>query len=341
VVASNSDGSPSFDSPGNADFQNDTIANCQIMNNGTGGVIISGGDRRTLKPGNNLVYNCEFFGNSRRNETYSPSVKLFGVGNTVRECYFHDQRHQSIGYQGNNFIIERNLFARDCQDSDDMGVIYTGRDPSARGTIIRRNFFTDILPPNHDTKMCAIYVDDGSGGITIEQNIFCRAGNPGPDELFGSVFFNGGHDNVVDENVFIECLQAVGDKAWPDERWTKFLAGSLMQQRLTKDVDIASAVYLNEYPELADYFANRRPRLNTIRGNVLYDTQLTTIGEYSLKANRLLPATGIRSVSGWTLALVAAQFGTVSLVENILSEPIGLNRGEFDHWHPAGPEGKD
>ena len=93
-------------------------------------------------------------------------------------------------------MIERNLFARDCQEADDMGVLYTGRDPSARGTIIRRNFFTDILPPNRDTKMCAIYVDDGSGGMTIAQNVFCRAGNPGPSELFGTVFFHGGHDNV-------------------------------------------------------------------------------------------------------------------------------------------------
>jgi hypothetical protein len=222
-----------------------------------------------------------------------------------------------------------------------MGVIYTGRDPSARGTIIRHNFFSDILPPNNDAKMCAIYVDDGCGGITIAQNIFCRAGNPGMDELFGAVFFNGGHDNIVDANVFIECLQAVGAKAWPDKRWTNYLSEPLILQRLTEDVNITSAPYLKAYPELADYFANRRPRLNSIRGNLLYGTQLTTVGDYSLKANRVLPVTKAMSISSWTPASVVAHFSKVPLVQTILSNAIGVNQREFDRWHPAGPEGKD
>jgi hypothetical protein len=186
--------------------------------------------------------------------------------------------------------------------------------------------------------MCAIYVDDGSGGITISQNIFCRAGNPGPSDLFGTVFFNGGHDNVVTDNVFIDCPQAVGAKAWPDDRWRQFLAGPLMQQRLTKDVNIASAIYLKAYPELADYFANRRPRLNVIRGNALFNTQLTTTGDYSLKANYFLADSAMGPVSSWTLSLVAGRFKTSPLVESIFAQSIGLNHGNGEHWQVAGPD---
>ena len=60
AFASHSDGSPAAEFTEKADFQNNTIANCQIANNGTGGLIISGGDRRTLAPGNDLVTTANF-----------------------------------------------------------------------------------------------------------------------------------------------------------------------------------------------------------------------------------------------------------------------------------------
>ena len=72
-----------------------------------------------------------------------------------------------------------------------------------------------------------------------------------------------------------------------------------------------------------------------------YNSRLTAVGDCSLEANRLLPAAGTQSDASWTPATVAAQFGSVPLVGKILSEPFGLNRQEYDHWHPGGPEGKD
>jgi len=337
----NPDGSPLAAHPDSTKFHDNSVLNCVVGNNGTGGVFVAGGDRKILLSGQNSVRNCEFFGNSRRNETYAPSVTLLGVGSRISQCYFHDQRHESIHYQGNNFLIERNLFARDCQDADDMGVLYTGRDPSARGTLIKRNFFTDILPPTPQTKMCAIYMDDGSGGITVEQNIFARCCNPGVKGKFGAIFLNGGHDNLVKENLFIECPMAIGHNSWNDKRWAKFLSSEMMQQRLGKEVNISSSVYLKTYPELADYYTNHRARLNTVQGNLLYDTPLTMIGDYSLSDNRVLPLDGSRNEGSWTLPAVASKFSKEPLVQEILSQPIGLDRKEFDRWHPDGPQGKD
>lgn len=44
----------------NAGF-NHTISNCKIYNTGAGGILLSGGNRKKLIPGNNKVYNCEIY----------------------------------------------------------------------------------------------------------------------------------------------------------------------------------------------------------------------------------------------------------------------------------------
>jgi hypothetical protein len=63
---------------------------------GSGGMVLSGGKRKTLEPGNNIVKNCEIFKYNRRNKTYCAGIKIYGVGNKVRHCYIHDAPHQAI-----------------------------------------------------------------------------------------------------------------------------------------------------------------------------------------------------------------------------------------------------
>jgi len=219
VTKYNADGSPAGEDTSPGDFRNILISNCKIYNTGTGGVVISGGDRKTLSAGNNRVVNCEFYQNDRVNNTYSPSIKLSGVGHIIKNCHIHDQIHQAIAFSGNDHLIEYNKFERICTDADDMGAIYTGRNPSARGTTIRYNYFGDILPKNPETSICGVYIDDGSGGISISNKIFHRVGNPGHFKNFAAVFFHGGHDNKVVNNIFAQCKAAVGNSPWDENHW--------------------------------------------------------------------------------------------------------------------------
>jgi len=292
VKTYNLDGSPSLNQADPGDFRNITIQNCLVFNTGTGGFCVDGGGRKNLISGNNLVYNCEFYGTDRINHTYSPAVSLSGVGNTVRNCYFHDLRHQAISFMGNNHIIEYCRFDHVCTDADDSGAVYTGRDPSSRGTEIRYNYFSNIEPENKESSMCGIYFDDGSGGMIIRNNFFYKVGNPGHFMSFGAIHLHGGHDNIVKDNIFMDCKVAVGHTAWTDQRWSDNLKSPLMQKRLRADVDILSDIYQKRYPELKNYFTQPGRRLNTVEDNLLIRTTIAVSGDYMLRHNIPLEETG-------------------------------------------------
>lgn len=74
--------------------KNHVIENCLIYNTGAGGIILDGGDRKTLVPGNNEVLGCHFHHFNRWNKTYCPAVALKGVRNRVVNNYIHDAPHQ-------------------------------------------------------------------------------------------------------------------------------------------------------------------------------------------------------------------------------------------------------
>ncbi len=279
------DGSPDLEESVEGNSTNITISNCLIHSTGTGGFRMAGGDRKNLIPGNNLVYNCQFFETDRINHTYSPSISLQGVGNIIRNCYFHDLRHQAISFMGNDHIIEYSRFDNVCTDADDSGAIYTGRDPSSRGTQIRYNYFSNIEPENKESSMAGIYFDDGSGGMMVKNNFFYKVGNPGHYRNFSAVFFHGGHDNIVDNNIFFKCEVAIGQTAWNDDRWKAFLVSPLMKERLRETVDITSRVYQDRYPELKDFFTNIGRRLNKVERNILLQSQLASSGDYFLRGN--------------------------------------------------------
>ncbi|MDR1609987.1 MAG: right-handed parallel beta-helix repeat-containing protein [Candidatus Symbiothrix sp.] len=285
------DGSPRMDPEITGDFRNIVISNCRIRNTGTGGIIVNGGNRKSLTPGNNLIHNCEFTKNDRINNTYSPSIKLMGIGNIVRNCNFYDLHHQAISFMGNDHLIEYCRFDDVCKNADDMGAVYTGRDPSSRGTVIQYNYFSNILPKNDLVSICGVYIDDGSGGIIIRNNLFHKVGNPGHYGNFAAVFFHGGHDNEIIDNIFFDCKVAIGHGAWNDKRWSDFLSSPIMNSRLKDEVDILSPLYQEKYPALTGYFTDFGRRLNYVRNNLFIRSESLRFGDFLLRSNGLFKTT--------------------------------------------------
>jgi len=72
---------------------NNGVTGCTIYNTGEGGVILGGGDRKTLTRGNNFVENCLIHNTMRISRTYRAGVYMYGVGNKVlnNEIYEDDQ----------------------------------------------------------------------------------------------------------------------------------------------------------------------------------------------------------------------------------------------------------
>jgi len=269
------------------DFHHIRIRNCRVYRTGAGGIILSGGDRKRLVPAENEVEYCAFFQTDQINATYSPAIKLAGVGTTVSHCHFHDQKHMVIWLFGNEHRIENCLFERVCTDADDMGAIYTGRDPSARGAIIRGNHFRDILPPDADSQVGAVFLDDGISGFEIDHNFFERTGGRGDQEMFGCIAINGGHDNSIHHNVFLDCEVAIGNKYWTDEIWKKYLESAVILERLQTIVDISGPVYQQRYPALKNYFTDYGHRLNKLYENILINSNMALQGKLELDHNHI------------------------------------------------------
>lgn len=301
-----------------------SISGCSAEDTGTGGFSMQAGERVNLLNGKSQIFNCRVSRNSRLGGSYCPGIAISGVGVAVRHCLIENQAHEGVAWSGNDCAIEFNRFERCCYMFDDMGAIYTGRNPSNAGNVVRYNFFSEITSNNPDSMMAGVYVDDGSGRYLIEKNIFCRVGNPGWCNRFGTIFFHGGDNNIVSRNIFVDCTTAVATSVWSDEHWEKYWAGRY-NFRLKKDVDIHSPRWLEKYPFMKDILAGDRPRLNMIWGNLLYNSNLTMRGVYKIAGNEYIkPDVPIGEVKRWTPSEFEKYFGKNPLAAEILSKKPGL-----------------
>jgi len=247
---------------------NCAVISCNIHDTGTGGLVLDGGDRKTLSPGGNEAVDNRLWKCSENQLTYGSNLTLAGVGNRAAHNEIFDAPHMAIGIVGNDNIFEFNYVHDVCTASDDSGALYKGRDPSCRGNIIRDNFWKDIgTDMGHGT--AAIYFDDGDGGDIVAGNIFLHCGSSGRGE-FGTVFSHGGHGILAENNIFIESRRALGSVPWNDSRWKQSLGGSTWQKRLLQDVDITKPPYTTHYPELAGFMDGQpeQTRLSQSRNNL-------------------------------------------------------------------------
>jgi len=247
---------------GNTDFENNAGNNCgikqsKIYNTGTGAVILSGGDRKTLTPAGNFIENCDIHDFNRWNKTYCAGITLYGVGNIIRNCYIHEAPHQGIAIFGNEHLIEMNELAHLVMDVHDNGAIYIGRNPSERGNVIRHNFFKEM--GQEGFKNCGIHLDDLACGTLVEGNVFYKSSKSD----FGDILINGGSDNIIRNNVFMEGAHALWiedpGQAIPWEIFNKrYNENGLIWKRVYKDVNTLSEVWKEKYPDFKPYDKNNQ-----------------------------------------------------------------------------------
>jgi hypothetical protein len=188
-------------------------------------------------------------------------VRLYGVGHRIAHNLIHHAPHQAIGFDGNDHIIEFNEIHDVVLESSDAGALYTGRDWTFRGTVIRYNFIHDIPHrPGFGAKV--VYLDDCAGGAKIFGNVFYKTKE--------SVFIGGGRDNSVENNIFVECEQPIH----LDTRgltWDHFRPDGPMYEPL-KRFRITEPPWSSKYPRLARILEEhpQAPLGNVARNNVSY-----------------------------------------------------------------------
>ena len=190
------------------------VERCRFAQIGAACIVLAGGDRKTLKKGNLVVDGCTFLRWARFERTYNPGILLRGCGNVVRRSVFRDAPHNAILFQGNDHLIESNEFDRVLMETGDAGALYTGRNPSEMGTLIRGNWFHDLGDPDKRDYTSAVYFDDCDWGDSVVSNRFERLGR--------GVLLGGGNLFRIEGNSFSECRIGIHvdsrGKSW--KQWT-------------------------------------------------------------------------------------------------------------------------
>ncbi|MBS1606116.1 MAG: glycoside hydrolase family 3 C-terminal domain-containing protein, partial [Bacteroidetes bacterium] len=247
------------------------IINCNLENLGCGGVSLGGGDRKTLDPAGNYVYNCQFTNCGRIDYSYKAPVNIDGVGNKIQHCLFTACPATAIYIHGNNHLVEYNEISEACNFVDDQGAVYIGRDPSEFGNTIRYNYFHDI---GHFGTTMAVYFDDGACGTDVYGNVFYKAG----DRTF---MVGGGSFNHIHNNVLIDSKMGFHlDNRLANWQKKNLQPGGLFDLRL-RQVNYRLPPYSTAYPGLASYFDHHPedPQHNDIENNVLVNVGLVNNGK--------------------------------------------------------------
>jgi hypothetical protein len=249
--------------------QQNGLLSCNIYSLGRGGVVMRGGDRKTLAPGGHFIENCDIHDLSRIDHTYTPAVALGGVGHHIAHNRFHDILSSALNVGGNNHVIEYNEVFEVVKESDDQGGVDMFGDPTFRGNIYRFNYWHHIgnWRATGEQPKCGqagVRLDDAISGTLVYGNVFerCSTGKDG----FGGVQIHGGKDNIVDNNLFIDCAAAISCSPWDEKRWRSYVAPYMTNS------EIAPALYLKRYPALATLADN----VNT---NAVYRNLLVRCGE--------------------------------------------------------------
>ncbi|MGD9495124.1 MAG: right-handed parallel beta-helix repeat-containing protein [Armatimonadota bacterium] len=240
------------------------IAHCDAWALGQGGFTIDGGDRPTLTPGGNVVENCHIHDFGEITRMYVPGVAVGGVGNRVANNLIHTAPHQAISFSGNDHVIELNEMHSVCYESNDAGAIYSGRDWTMRGTVIRHNYMHHVNG-REGRGAVGVYLDDMWCGTEIIGNVFYR--------VIRAAFVGGGRDCLIANNIFAECPRAIHI----DARALGWAAASVPTTMTTR---------LNAMPYRTPPWSERYPRLVNIlddepaapKGNVV--ARNVVIGPY-------------------------------------------------------------
>jgi hypothetical protein len=236
------------------------VQGCDLYNLADGGVSLSGGDRPTLTPAGLFVDNCHIYKFGRWNPICKPAVQVDGVGNRVTHNLINDAPHIAIMWGGNDHLFECNEIHSVVYGSNDAGIMYAGYNPTMRGNLIRCNYFHDVY--GFGGKGCnGVYLDDMFCSATIFGNVFCRVPR--------AAFIGGGHDNIVDNNIFVDCTPALH----VDARMMGWAAGSvpIMKQRL-EEVPYQEEPWRSRYPQLLTYLEGNyaEPRGNLVTRNICF-----------------------------------------------------------------------
>ena len=246
------------------------VYGCEVAYIGREGVVLmKGGDRATLTPGNNVIENCYIHHFGQVYRTYASGARVGYVGGKIIHNEIAYAPHSAMSYTGSDNLVAYNYIHHVVTDSSDAGALYCGGTLSMYGNVVKFNIFEDIGGTEGKFPK-AIYMDDGMSGQTIYGNIIINcSGN--------AINIGGGRENTIVNNLTIDC----GGPIYYDDRFavdggSENLADALMGT--LKDVPYTEDPWKSRFPLLAnvttdhadymspDYAAN--PSYSLVENNI-------------------------------------------------------------------------
>ncbi len=235
---------------------------CDIHTIGRRASEVIGGQRSSLTPGEHFVENCRIHNFGRIDRTYTPAIQLEGVGNRVAHNLMYNCPSSVMRIEGNDHLIEYNEVHSAVLESDDQGAMELFANPTYRGNVFRYNRFTNCGLSGTGAMahgQAAIRFDDAISGMLVYGNVFLRSANGN----FGAVQMNSGRDNIMDNNLFIDCGRGVSGGWNPNNSvWRRIAANQQPADYYTTEL------YRQRYPRITTMM--EPPGINHIWRNVFY-----------------------------------------------------------------------
>jgi hypothetical protein len=180
--------------------RNSVVQSCDLHDLGGGGVLVSGGDSRTLVSSDNVILNNNIHHYGVLRAQYSAGVDVgFGgnsnhrgrrdaVGVRVAHNRIHDAPRDAVLVNGQLHVFEFNEITACGFGSADTGCFYSWLDWTIQGVVIRYNYMYDTVG--------GVNPDDGATGFHVYGNIFA-----GPRT---GVWIASGPGHVVENNIFVK-----------------------------------------------------------------------------------------------------------------------------------------
>lgn len=205
------------------------IQSCDLHTLGHGGILLGGGDRATLTPCGHAADNNHIHHYALAKKIWSPGIGVgandagYACGCVVTHNLIHDSPHAAVLYGGNDNRLEFNEVHDFLVESDDLGGFYSNNRWTSQGNVVRHNFI------HHTAHALGVYLDDADSGDVVEGNVMFRMGT--------GAAIGGGHDNVLRNNIAIECpggfgidARGVGRRYDQDKGLLNDLAGLKLDQ---------------------------------------------------------------------------------------------------------------
>jgi parallel beta-helix repeat protein len=297
------------------------ISRCRFEDIGGVGVSLGGGDRATLTSAQNTVEDSTFLRCGRLQRTYHPAIRLSGVGQRVVHNEIAELPHIAITFEGNDHLIESNHIHHVVQETGDSGAIYTGRDWTSQGNVIRGNLVHDIEGTDARFQN-AVYLDDMASGITVESNIIMRCN--------WGMLIGGGRDNTIRNNAFVACRKAISYDARGVGWMAKHIADpsrSTLHKRLAA-LPIDAEPWRTRFPTLGAYLTDRfgRPVGGRVIDTALMATPLGQIEDHECveeSGTMTVQAPGDAEMDSFLGALIGSVRKQAVTIGHTTAGPVG------------------